>query len=238
MLGGTASSGDRIGVLVYICGKDEERAEGRSIFGKDPSNDCLCVDMDEEDGEGGEAMERFEHRRAGSTPAARILFSGDREFEYEYDFTDEVDESEGEEEGTQEEGARLAALLRQGQPSQEEVEDEEEGMHVHFNLNGCPLNVPWRAVSQIAEIPWAQTALYPTISFAVPSTAESLDRRSPGPATSPASSGASSGSEKSPVGVEQQVEQNSAVVAQTQNTVKIWVSEYLHGAPCQCTQMM
>ena len=232
MLGGTASSGDRIGLLVYICGAG---AGAGSSFGKDHSNDCLV----EAAGRGGGAPQRhnsFECAnkiRAGSTPRqARDELHNECHDEYrnEYDFPSEEEE---EEEEAEEEGcaaARLAALLG-------EEEEEEDGMHVYFNLNGCPLNVPWRAVSQIAEIPWGQTALYPTISFALPPAASCPASPPPLPLQTDADSKAAL--QKSPErggGGEQDSGREEA-----HNTVKIWVRNHYDlpdGRLVECTLYM
>jgi hypothetical protein len=241
MLGGSASSGDRIGVLVYICGKGTESMDGSSSFGKDPSNDCLYAEVEGSSGRQRQnSVDSVTKFRAGCTPLPiREEVQNNGEYEYEYDFTED-DMEDCRENGDESSHSRMAGLLGEQEGENDHHDEDEEGMHVYFNLNGCPLNVPWRAVSKIADIPWGQTALYPTVSFTVPSATAESDSPSSSQqlqsnnrttfVTNVSSTSNSSDSgcvekEKAPGGKEEsEAPATSTYMLPAHNTVKIWVS--------------
>jgi hypothetical protein len=128
----------------------------------------------------------------------------------------------------------MAGLLGEQEGENDHHDEDEEGMHVYFNLNGCPLNVPWRAVSKIADIPWGQTALYPTVSFTVPSATAESDSPSSNNRTTYVTNVSSTSNSSDSVCTEKEtatggkeeseVPASSTYMLPAHNTVKIWVS--------------
>ena len=229
MLGSTASSGDRIGILVYICGRGEE---GQSRFGRDKSNDCLFEDSTTGRRERANSLDDMRKKLAGCTPHhSSRRFVEDDHGDDEYYINEDEDEYDDGEGGDQD----MEDLRRCHMEEHDDTdEDTEHGMHVCFNLNGCPLNVPWTAVRKISEFPWGQTAVYPTISFTVPSTSTQSQRSTPEnyaasvqkPPTTPNASETQVKSDKTTCQNTSPENTESAVPVpfSTLNTVKIWVS--------------